>query len=93
MEIVESFLFQLLPEELLSQPACQEIIAQYGQSFQDILAFENSPNNSETHAQFNETITNIRHRHQVCLVLYPPISLDVIMFRILFQEWQKLFTT
>jgi len=55
---------ELLPEELLSQPACQEIIAQYGKSFQDILAFENSPNNPETHALFNETITNVRHRHQ-----------------------------
>ena len=66
------FLFlhiQLLPSALHDQPACQEIIAQYGQSFQDILQFENSSNTPETHKEFNDVITNIRLRHQVLLTL------------------------
>merc|ERR1719410_3151234 len=55
---------ELLPEELLSQPACQEILAQYGQSFKDVLSFENIPNNPESHEMFNQMLTNIRQRHQ-----------------------------
>jgi len=55
---------ELLPAALHAQPACQEIIAQYGHSFQDILQFENSSNTPEAHQEFNEVITNIRLRHQ-----------------------------
>jgi len=53
-----------LPQELLSQSACQDIIAQYGQSFREVTQFENVPNNPESHEMFNEMLTNIRKRHQ-----------------------------
>jgi pyruvate dehydrogenase kinase 2/3/4 len=53
-----------LPPELLNQPACQEILAQYGQSFKDVVSFENIPNDPESHEMFNQMLTNIRKRHQ-----------------------------
>jgi len=55
---------ELLPDELHAQKPCQEIINQYGQSFKEMLSFENSPNTPEVHTTFNEVITNIRLRHQ-----------------------------
>ena len=66
-------LAQELPAELLNQPACQEILAQYGQSFKDVLSFENIPNNPESHEMFNQMLTNIRQRHQVSLVRWSMI--------------------
>ena len=72
---VKSLCFaQELPAELLNQPACQEILAQYGQSFKDVLSFENIPNNPESHEMFNQMLTNIRQRHQVSLVRSSMIS-------------------
>jgi len=55
---------ELLPEELLSQPACMEIIREYGQSFQEILQFEHSKNTAENHTKFNVMITDITSRHK-----------------------------
>lgn len=55
---------ELLPEELLSQPACMEIIREYGQSFQEILQFEHSKNTAENHTKFNVMITEITSRHK-----------------------------
>jgi len=53
-----------LPPELLNQPACQDIIAHYGQSFREVIYFENIPNNPESHELFNQMLTEIRKRHQ-----------------------------
>ena len=61
---------QELPAELLNQPACQEILAQYGQSFKDVLSFENIPNNPESHEIFNQMLTNIRQRHQASKIMF-----------------------
>ena len=58
-------LIQLLPDELLAQPACREVISQYGQSFRELLQFEKAQNNADTWAKFLDVITNIRMRHQV----------------------------
>ena len=55
----------MLPEELLAQPTCMEIINEYGQTFHEILQFENVENNSENHEKFNQVLTEIRKRHQV----------------------------
>merc|ERR1712096_241953 len=55
---------ELLPTELLDQPACQAILRQYSESFQEVLGFENSENNGETHEEFNKLLTNLRQRHQ-----------------------------
>jgi len=55
---------ELLPAELLAQPACQEIVRQYSTSFIEVLEFENVPNSPSTHDMFNQLLTNIRHRHQ-----------------------------
>lgn len=55
---------ELLPEELLAQPTCMEIINEYGQTFHEILQFENVENNSENHEKFNQVLTEIRKRHQ-----------------------------
>ena len=50
---------------LSSEPAVKEILSQYGQSFKEMLQFENAENDPETHLKFTETITNIKQRHQV----------------------------
>lgn len=55
---------QLLPDELLHQPACQVIMSQYSQSFSDVLFYENVQSGSEAFKDFNETLTNLRKRHQ-----------------------------
>lgn len=55
---------ELLPQELLAQPACIDILGQYSQSFSSILQFENSSNDSKAHKEFNKLLTDIRHRHQ-----------------------------
>ena len=59
------FIFQSLPDVLSSEPAVKEILSQYGQSFKEMLQFENAENDPETHLKFTETITNIKQRHQV----------------------------
>jgi len=56
--------FESLPAELSSEPAVKEILSQYGQSFKDILQFENAVNDQETYLKFTESITNIKQRHQ-----------------------------
>jgi pyruvate dehydrogenase kinase 2/3/4 len=53
-----------LPQELLSQQPCQDIIANYGQSFKDVVQFENIPNTPESHELFNNLLSAIRQRHQ-----------------------------
>jgi len=55
---------ELLPPGLLAQPACQDILRQYSQSFSEVLQFENSANNATTHEEFNKLLSEIRHRHQ-----------------------------
>jgi len=56
--------FESLPDVLSSEPAVKEILSQYGQSFKEMLQFENAENDPETHLRFTETITNIKQRHQ-----------------------------
>ena len=58
-------LIQLLPDQLLAQSACAEVIHEYGLSFRDMLDFVAEPNNKETHNRFRKVITNVRTRHQV----------------------------
>jgi len=55
---------ELLPTELLKQPACQGILRQYSESFREVLGFENSENSDKTHEEFNKLLTNLRQRHQ-----------------------------
>ena len=69
-----------MPPELLNQPACQEILAQYGQSFKDVLSFENIPNNPESHEIFNQMLTNIRKRHQVSSNVYNILVISLFLF-------------
>ena len=66
---------------LSSEPAVKEILSQYGQSFKEMLQFENAENDPETHLKFTETITNIKQRHQVnnSLVQCLMLNLKLIM--------------
>merc|ERR1719228_983340 len=59
---------ELLPPELLAQPACMDILHQYSQSFAEVLKFESAESNAETHEEFNKLLTDIRHRHQDTVV-------------------------
>ena len=71
-------IYQLLPEDLHAQPECQDIISDYGKSFQEMLQFENSENIPESHAKFNEVLFNIRRRHQVIFDALISLSLSFI---------------
>jgi len=55
---------ELLPQDLLSQPACEEILNQYSQSFREVLVFENMENNAESHGLLNKFLTELKVRHQ-----------------------------
>eukprot|EP00092_Neocalanus_flemingeri_P040770 GFUD01044386.1.p1 GENE.GFUD01044386.1~~GFUD01044386.1.p1 ORF type:complete len:573 (+),score=88.69 GFUD01044386.1:101-1720(+) len=55
---------ELLPTELLTEPACKSILTQYSQSFSDVLAFENLTPSEITYEDFNKLLSVIRHRHQ-----------------------------
>jgi len=59
---------ELLPPELLAQPACMDILHQYSQSFAEVLKFESAESNAETHEEFNKLLSSIRHRHQDTVV-------------------------
>ena len=67
-----------MPPELLSQAACQDIIAQYGQSFRDVIQFENIPNSPESHQMFNQMLTNIRKRHQASIAKLCKLHISVV---------------
>jgi len=55
---------ELLPSELLAQPACQQIIHQYSNSFKEVLQFENQPTSQEIYLAFNNMLGNFLQRHQ-----------------------------
>ena len=56
---------ELLPSELLAQPACQQIIHQYSNSFKEVLQFENQSTSQEIYLAFNNMLGNFLQRHQV----------------------------
>jgi len=55
---------ELLPSELLAQPACQQIIHQYSNSFKEVLQFENQSTSQEIYLAFNNMLGNFLQRHQ-----------------------------
>jgi hypothetical protein len=77
--VYNTYLFQLLPAELVAEPACQDILRQYSQSFSEVLKFENGENDGRAHEEFNKLLTEIKHRHQVSFTLIPPLDSNTIL--------------